>query len=774
MKTSLHGSIAVAALCALLTACGGSGDTPPTVLPASVAIDNDARAEAGATATFKTDLATTTGLTFHWDFGDGTSGTGATTSHAYAKPGTYSVTVAVANDAEDLRTATSTIAVGAYANVTGLNCSQADSAGWCWQHALATGHQINDVFFIDATHAWAVGDNRTILKSTDAGATWSQVTLDPVLVPTSLRSVRFYDATHGMALDDQGGALQTADGGGTWTPVAFGNVGYSVPRSFTVYDARRIVLQSDYYGDVMSVDGGATWTTIGANGPLQATSTDCWSITTYAVARVPGCGPTQTTSLSPFISNGGIFSATGAFGSDSQGVVIAWGYSYYTGSQGPLGWSTADAGTSWTSFTPTGLPSYNYYGMILRMSDAQAGLLYFPADLVAYATSDAGLDWTAITPSQALAQAPSGPRVTGTLGNNVLWQAVGNYVSLSTDRGQTWHDFIVHGEDVVAQSGQAGAAVVTQYIDANDFVVAFGHRFYLTRDGGQTFRQLLGPDSRDVALQYATGEFGDIRHGKFLTSSGEMLSTADGGRTWTRQDYFDSSASAVALHFTSATEGWLVLGGKLAQSTDAGASWSVPLTNSALVGLTGMSWGDATHGWTWNYGQLFYTVDAGATWTRATLPDNLTVTGAAMTGPLTGVANSPNGDLATTQDGGVTWHAVDGSTNQGTLVHTHGQTVWSLNGNSLARSKDGGRTWQPAGPTISNASFTGISFADNTHGWLVTTGGALLHTVDGGDTWSAQPVGSDLSLLGVVAVDSMTAWVITRDGQILTTATSGS
>src|ERR1700754_4350013 len=94
MKTSIHGSIAVAALCAFLAACGGSSDSPPppTVLPASVAIANDARAEAGAASTFKTDLATTTGLTFHWDFGDGSTGTGATASHAYAKPGTYQVT----------------------------------------------------------------------------------------------------------------------------------------------------------------------------------------------------------------------------------------------------------------------------------------------------------------------------------------------------------------------------------------------------------------------------------------------------------------------------------------------------------------------------------------------------------------------------------------------------------------------------------------------------------------------------------------------------------
>ncbi len=781
MKSSCHGRMAVAALCAVLAACGGGGgdSTPPappapTVLPANVAIANDARAEAGAQTSFHTDLATTAGLTFRWDFGDGSTGSGPTASHAYAQPGTYSVTVAVANDAEDLRTATSTIQVGAYGNVSGLSCSQGTSAGWCWQHALVTGHQINDVFFVDASHAWAVGDDLTVLKSADAGATWTAVAVDSTIAPVSLRSVRFYDAAHGMALDIQGGALQTADGGATWTAVSFGSPIYGGQKTFATYGANRIVLQSPYYGSsALSTDGGSTWTAIGMAGPLQATSTDCWSFTSYAVLRDAGCGATPTTSLSPSISNGNISFATGAFATDNQAVVIASGYAYGTGLSQMLGWSTADGGATWTPFTPAGLPLYtSYYGVALNMTGAQSGLLYSPAALTAYATSDGGLDWIAVTPSAAVTQSTSYYRAAGVVGT-VFWQSAGNRVSLSTDRGQTWHDATVHAEDA-APLGAAASAAVTQYIDANDFVVAIASRFYITADGGQTFRQMFGPDSRDVGAQFAAGEFTDIHHGRFLTANGALMSTADGGRTWTRQDYPTSGSGAVALHFTSATEGWLVLDGKLAHSTDGGATWSTPLTNSGMTFLTGMSWGDATHGWAWNFNQLYYTVDAGATWTQATLPANTSVSSAAMTGALTGVVASYYGNgAATTQDGGVTWQTVSTSIGISNLVHTRGQTVWSLNASALARSKDGGRTWQLAGPPPSSATYTGISFADDLHGWLVGANGVVLHTVDGGDTWSAQPVGADLMPLSVAAVDPMTAWIITRDGQILSTATAG-
>ena len=780
MTTTLRGSIAAAALCALLAACGGSGDTPPTQLPASVTITNSARAEAGTSATFGTDLATTTGLTFRWDFGDGSTGVGATASHAYAKPGTYQVTLAVANDAEDLRTSTSTIEVGAYANTSGLVCSQADSAGWCWQHAIVTGHAINDVFFVDATHAWAVGDSLTMLKSADGGSTWSPVALDPTLSNASLGAVRFYDAKHGMALTDQGSALVTSDGGATWTASSYSLV-LPGPTTFVDYRAGRVVLQSTNGGNgLMSADEGSTWSAVGTYGPIQTTSTDCWSFTSGSAERAAGCGPSAAVPLPSYLPNGSAYFMGGTFASDSQGLVVGSGFSYDNYSWVTWAWATADGGATWTSFTPNGLPLYGYYSLTLHMQDAQAGLLYSPNDLTAYATADGGHDWTAVTPSPALTQNYGGYRASGIAGNGVLWQAMGNRLSLSTDRGQTWHDATVHAEDAASPTAQASVALVTQYMDANDFVVAIGRRFYATSDGGQSFRQLLGPDSRDVGAPHAVGEFVDDHHGKFLTANGVLLSTADGGRTWTRLDYGVAAGAGsgvpVALHFTSATEGWLILNGVLDHSTDGGATWSTPLVNSAMTFLQGMSWSDATHGWTWNNGSLFVTADGGATWTKAATPSTLSVTSAAMTGPLTGVIVSGYAS-ATTQDGGATWQI--GSTNGPftTLVRGAGQAIWSLPGYGygaqVLRSKDGGRSWAAAGPVTGNSYATGIAFADELHGWMVTSTGGVLRTIDGGDSWTAQPVGSDVVPLAVVAVDAMTAWIITADGQILATATAG-
>ncbi len=775
MKTSIHGRMAVAALCALLVACGGggSGSPTPTVLPATVAIANDARAEVGATQTFRTDLATADGLTFRWDFGDGSTGSGATATHAYAKSGRYQVTLAVANSAEDLRTATSTIEVGTYSNVAGLNCSQADSGGWCWQHAIVTGAPINDVFFVDATHAWAVGDGPTILKSADGGSTWTPVALDATLAPTSLRSVRFYDALHGLALNDQGGGLQTSDGGATWTLVTFGGLLYNSPVTFVDYRASRTIVTGSYGGGLMSVDGGATWTVVSGIGPLQATATDCWSFSSSGIARAAGCGPDYAFALT-ITSDGNSYQSlgTGAFASTTQGLAVGYSLSYTTYTWSSQIWSTADGGSTWTTFPGAGLPAFGFSGQSLHATDALNATFYSSNDLTVYTTADGGHDWTPVLSSTAVAQA-AGYRATGLLGET-LWQAAGNHLAVSVDHGQTWRDAVLHDEDAATQSPQSNVAALTQYTDANNWVVAISHRFYVTHDAGATFTRVLGPDARDAQAASSAGYFFDAKNGRFLTANGALLSTADGGHTWTRSDYptTNNCCAPVALNFTSATEGWLVLAGELAHSTDSGTTWARPLADGAMVGLQGMSWGDATHAWTWNYNGLYATSDGGAHWAAITLPPSTAVNSAVMTGPLSGVVASSSGGYQLTQDGGLTWQGAPANVGPGKLVHTTGKNVWSLS-NATTRSKDGGRTWQLAGPADYNVTVTGIAFADDLHGWMITSVGEILRTIDGGDTWSLQPVVIGLSMEAVVAVDAMTAWVITRDGQILSTATSG-
>jgi len=51
-------------------------------------------------------------LTYAWDFGDGSTGSGAQPLHAYTSPGTYIVTLTVTNDRGEVATATTTATIG--------------------------------------------------------------------------------------------------------------------------------------------------------------------------------------------------------------------------------------------------------------------------------------------------------------------------------------------------------------------------------------------------------------------------------------------------------------------------------------------------------------------------------------------------------------------------------------------------------------------------------------------------------------------------------------
>ena len=46
--------------------------------------------------------------------------------------------------------------------------------GWCWSHPLPQGNSLHAVCSMSADVAWAVGDEGTVLKTTDGGQNWGR------------------------------------------------------------------------------------------------------------------------------------------------------------------------------------------------------------------------------------------------------------------------------------------------------------------------------------------------------------------------------------------------------------------------------------------------------------------------------------------------------------------------------------------------------------------------------------------------------------------------
>ena len=104
--------------------------------------------------------------------------------------------------------------------------------------------------------ALAVGEYGTILRSTDDGASWQQVSTS--VTYSGFQSVWFLDAMHGTVVGEAGQIFRTNDGGNTWTPQSSGLTSALYDVRFTDLNNGAIVGDLGYI--LRTVDGGNTWT----------------------------------------------------------------------------------------------------------------------------------------------------------------------------------------------------------------------------------------------------------------------------------------------------------------------------------------------------------------------------------------------------------------------------------------------------------------------------------------------------------------------------------
>ncbi|NMG17046.1 Ycf48/Hcf136-like domain-containing protein [Aromatoleum bremense] len=90
-------------------------------------------------------------------------------------------------------------------------------------------------------------------------------------------------------------------------------------------------------------------------------------------------------------------------------------------------------------------------------------------------------------------------------------------------------------------------------------------------------------------------------------------------------------------------------------------------------------------------------------------------------------------------------------------------------------SEDQGSSWRQASKVPVNATLTGVSFADERNGWAVGHWGVILHTDDGGETWTSQRVetSEDRPLFAVHFSDAQHGTAVGLWSLLLRTADGG-
>ena len=751
-------------LSALLTACGGGGSDNAVVatLPARVDITGAATAEVDAPTAFATTLTgPTDGLTFAWSFGDGSSSSAAAPSHSYAAGGDYAVTLTVTSPSGATRNGSFTVTASRLAMVQGSTCTGAANTGWCWQRPRPTGNAMLDVFFIDASTGWAVGEAGQILKTIDGGASWVGQRSG---VSSRLTQVRFANAGKGWALGDSGTALTTTDGGATWTPQALGlNSSYYFGDStLVVLDASRAVMRSPLDEARTTVDGGEHWMPSVLVPSVTTRNGTMWSVEGTRISKSTDLGATASVALQPGSSDI-------VLGLDFADDAHGWAFGIDT-TASPFAqvlWRTADGGATWQRLV-IALPSV-YSINTLKFTGTQVGWIQLGYEF--YRSTDAGANWALVPLPAGL---PTGAYVAAPIAfdDTTFWLPYASGGYLTRDGGTSWTALKVDTETQYANPRLqlVGAAALLH----------FGGRSYRSTDSGASWQQVLGQDVQDQNGSLLASWFFDGKRGLAVSSAGWLVQTSDAGLSWTRKTLTGlPNFGPARLQFTSSTTGWLLADANghasISRTTDGGASWLAPSSTVDFNGTNDFHFIDGQSGWAvTGAGAINHSIDGGLSWTaQATLP--FALRGVRFASATVGVVVGTAGRIARTTDGGATW-----TLRASGVVQDLNRVIFvdSLNGwavgpfGTVVKSTDAGATWaKVAVPGIGNLN--DIAFADAQHGWVVGDGGTVMVTADGGRSWALQNSGSGMALSSVFFIDARSGWLVGSGGSVLATATGG-
>ncbi|SDM70506.1 Por secretion system C-terminal sorting domain-containing protein [Catalinimonas alkaloidigena] len=529
--------------------------------------------------------------------------------------------------------------------------------------------------FLDKQTGWAVADGGYVLKTADAGDTWTILdTLERFYRPNT---VHFWDESHGILAGlkssyDSAAVMQTQDGGQSWQEV------WNLPvSSFSTNPD--IVFPDDTTG-YMTVSEEGLWKTLDA-------------------------GATWTPVMLPAEAN----LAKVSFVSADTG---------YVSGAGNLLLHTVDGGASWTPLVSGFAEDAIITG--LHFLDADRGWIVSQTGQV-HATTDGGDTWTPqVMPGSGyvyvsdLVFTPDG--------------AVGAYpaypyeLMVTTDGGATWNNIL--------QGVRA---------DLYDIARAEEDTLYAVGEEGTLLRSVDGenwlPQTSGVEVNLRGVAFGGGT-GWAVGDSATVLTLSQAG-SW--QTQATPLATMVHLHDIAAMDAmhaWAVGTAGTILHYD-GTTWTEQ-TTPVTTTLHAVTFADAMSGWAvGDSGVVLSTTDGGQVWNLMPTGVLASLYGVHFPTPEVGYAVGARDYILKTQDGGQTWYrqtipAMYVTTFRG-VAFTSPHRGWIVgNSGNMLYTTDGGHHWQ-AEPKVISLTLRGALFDDLNRGWAVGNTGSVFSFSDQAD-----------------------------------------
>ncbi len=644
-----------------------------------------------------------------------------------------------------------------------------DNGVWVAQTSGTTQH-LRGFYTTDSQNSWAVGENGTILRTTNGGATWTVQTSG---VTAHLYAVHFADAQTGWVAGQNGTIRKTVDGGVSW----------SAQTSETTASLRSIYFMNAQTGWVVgdngtilkTVDGGTTWTTQYSNSPGHSLNAvhfsnfyDGWAIGTSTA------GGLRTTNSGSSWSNLGYSYAQDVYFADYQtGWIIGTDHLY----------RTTNGGSNWISQDGPWAFDDAFVSKRIHFINTQRGWIVGGMNTI-YQTTDGGTVWSGQPTSASLrdvmfADVQNGWAVgeNGAILKYTATACTSNAITINPTPVITASSTqLCEGEPVTFTATGVPAGTPLQWQRNGVNIQGATGTAYTTSLAGNytvaavqsvgTWNPQTSGTTQNLRGFYAT----DFQNGWAVGDNGTILRTSDGGTVWSAQTS-GVTTHLNAVRFADAQTGWVVgQAGTIRKTTDGGSSWNAQASGTT-ADLKSIYFINAQTGWVaGTAGTILKTTNGGTTWTLQTfgVSDFESIHFSdALNGRAVGRTNGSN--LKTT-DGGTTWTAFGSVFNvyyPTDVYFINAQTGW-IAGGGISKTVDGGTNWStqvsPSGAQYELATKY-MYFLDSQRGWAVGSTNTIFQTVNGGTNWTTQPV--NVSLRDVMFTDVQNGWAVGSTGTIL-------
>jgi photosystem II stability/assembly factor-like uncharacterized protein len=615
-----------------------------------------------------------------------------------------------------------------------------------WQHPLPAGNDLNAVSCPAADTCVAVGDEGSVVVTTDGGDHWSHADSGTL---TDLEGIACRSVDACVAVGGGGAVFTTSDGGGHWSSHSSGTT--KALNAVTCAGPSTCYAVGDGGTALKSTDGGAIWSSQASNTSEPLYGVSCPSATTcVAVGRA---GTLRAT------TNGATWTAQTSTNTERLHAVSCPSTTacFAAGDSGRL-MRTTDGGANWTfSFgTPPGIQGNTFAGAACPTASACVLVGKHDPTLATYGPND----------------------------------SAGAAVTTTSDGGSSYA-----GQDPKTRNPLAGVSCPTA---TACFAVGERGTLLRTTNGGTSWSsQLGGPDadpSRVLCWSWKMCGFEgmaaledavctDASTCLAVGTNGTVMGTTSGGSSWAVRksglpaplpepgllDPAPPTLNAVSCAtpsscFAVADFAPEAHGGGVQATTNGGTTWSrqEPGTTADLLGIDCL--GPATCIAVGSQGAIVRTTDSGGHWVAQSSGRGNLLSDVSCADSSTCVAVGRIGTVLRTTDGGTTWSAqASGTTLYLGAVDCPAVDVCFAAGSdgTVLRSGDGGQTWSAQDPGVGDELMS-IGCATATH--CVATGslGAVISTADGGKSWFAQGTGTSRALR-TVACPTETACLAAGD-----------